>query len=97
MLTVTHLLGSKFMCKHHKDGHLDVHKYQTTFLETLVQISGLSHDISSVKTTPFRNGHSIDSVHHVQLPPEEKANLTTKKRFSGWFSPMDLSRNQGGP
>ena len=67
MGTVTHLLGIKFACKSHEDGNLDVHMDQTAFSDKLVQMTGISHNIASVKSTPYSNKTSIDPVNHIHL------------------------------
>ena len=71
MGTVTRVLGIEFTWKRHEDRNLDVHMDQTTFVENLVQMAGLPHNTESLKPIPFRNGHSIDSINHVHLPPSK--------------------------
>jgi hypothetical protein len=61
---VSLFLGTEFAWVHHEDGHVTVSLTQQSFIETLMESLELESCQISTFTTPYKSGHSIDSVLH---------------------------------
>ena len=57
---ITHFLGIKFDCIRDNNKQLTIHMSQTAFIETLVEIAGLT-DANPV-SSPYRSGFPIDKI-----------------------------------
>lgn len=70
----SHYLGIKFQWKEAPE-RVFVHMSQEAFADRLIYDSGLDNSTSNYKITPFRSGHPIDAVKHIDMLPTERDKL----------------------
>ena len=71
---VTHCLGLKFQWNE-TPTRLSVHISQEAFADRIIHDSGLDNTTSNTKISPFRSGHPVDSVKHIDMPQNERDKL----------------------
>jgi hypothetical protein len=75
---VSLFLGTEFTWVIHEDGHLTVSLTQQSFAETLIESLGIETSGTSTFTTPYRSGHSIDSIPHISMSASDRDKLRLK-------------------
>jgi hypothetical protein len=61
---VSHFLGIEFSWINHPNGHLSISLTQQAFAESFTDLLGLPPTGTSIYSTPYRSGMSIDSLPH---------------------------------
>lgn len=72
---VTHFLGIEFTWYKLPDGHLSVNLTQQSFSESLLDSLALPILSTSLYTTPYQSGRSIDSIPDQNMSSEERDQL----------------------
>ena len=72
---VTHFLGIKFTNVTHPDGHIDIYLNQPKDIADLIKKAGLHHPQTLEVKTPYRSGHPVDTIPHVEMPNSEREKL----------------------
>ncbi len=72
---VSLFLGAEFTWIHHEDGNISVSLTQQSFIETLLDSLNISSSTTSTFITPYKSGHSIVSIPHMEMSSKEQDEL----------------------
>jgi deoxyuridine 5''-triphosphate nucleotidohydrolase (dut) len=77
---IHHFLGIKFSHTKTDDGHVTIHLSQEADIQQLLQDNNLHTATTITKPTPYRSGHPVDAVPHVDMSPSQRHEIETKLR-----------------
>jgi Reverse transcriptase (RNA-dependent DNA polymerase). len=77
---VHHFLGIAFSHSYSTDGHLTIHLSQEADINQLLEDNNLHGTTTITKPTPYRSGHPVDTIPHVDMSPTERIELESKLR-----------------
>ena len=78
---VTHFLGHKFIWTQDKENKTtSCHISQVAFIDNILHLAGIDPKSTTFPTTPYRSGKPVDSIQHVDLPPEKFIPIQQKYR-----------------
>ena len=92
---VTHFLGLNFTCTRETDGHVSIFLNQPVDTKNLIAKAGLDSPSTITKNTPYRSGHPVDAIPHIEMSQPDRDSLN--KTLQEYVGSLNWLETQSRP